>query len=850
MNKRYLWLYILFSFLCAFTPSVLGQTYGLKFQGQNVTLDKRTELNLTPTDFLNFNDEFEVSFDIKFDLIDPNCLFGYIFRVINQENINVDLISTPDPAAPLNLVIGKNNEVVPVSQFNNSNNQWNNLRLKFMLSQNRLVFYLADTFYVHNDIGFKKQDAFKIIFGANDYEQFNTTDVPSMNIKDVKISEKGILKYHWLLDAKEGTDVYDRIRNEKASVKNPVWLVHKHDTWQLAYETELKGQILFASDEQNGRIFLVNNNELQIYSADVEEVTIIEYKNPPQFFTNSYRAIFNSSNGKIYCYLPDETTIYSLDIETGVWNDTTTTSDIMTKYRHHNRHYNPADNSIYIFGGYGVHKYNNIIRKLNLDTNTLQDLPTNDSIFYPRYLAGLGELKDTIYILGGYGSQTGNQLINPHNYYDLIGYSIKDSSLFRKFEVPRIMDDMIVANSMWIDKTTRNYYALIFKKTRFDGNLQLIKGNIDFPEIEMLGNMIPFKFLDIRSYAGLLFMPEQNKLFAITSYVTDSTTTQAQVFSINYPINRHVVKSEAKTKSGKSKYIVILALVLFAAILVWFLRLRKKEKTLVPEYKLNDSEEESISDDSLPSYIENETPAYQLVFFGGFQVFNSNHEDITSKFSPLLKELFLLILLHSYKNNKGISSESITEILWFGKSEKSARNNRAVNIAKLRSLLEEIGNCELTKKTGYWKIIFEDVDVKCDYVDFLNITSSKNNLTKYKVSQLIDIAQKGGFLSHANYGWLDEFKASVSDRIVETLVDFGQKADIKAEADFVIPLTDCIFNFDIVNEEAMLLKCRAQYCMGKHSHAKATYDKFSKEYLVMYNQEYEKSFLEILEIKE
>jgi DNA-binding SARP family transcriptional activator len=241
---------------------------------------------------------------------------------------------------------------------------------------------------------------------------------------------------------------------------------------------------------------------------------------------------------------------------------------------------------------------------------------------------------------------------------------------------------------------------------------------------------------------------------------------------------------------------------------------------------------------------------YHIVFFGGFQVLNKNFDDITSYFSPLLKELFLLIFLYSFKNNKGISSEKLTEILWYDKSDKSARNNRAVNIAKLKGFLEEIGSCELSKKTGYWKIGFEDSQIYSDYFDFLNITSSKKNLTKQKIIQLIEITQKGGFLINAHYEWLDEFKALVSDKIMDTLVEYGQTADIKAEADFVVHLADCIFNFDLVNEEAMMLKCKAQYCMGKHSHAKATYEKFFKEYNSMYNQEYDKAFTDIINSKD
>ncbi len=849
MSKKCLYLYLLFSFFILHTQFVWGQTYGLKFQGQNVTLDKRTELNLTPGDFLKFHDEFEISFDMKIDLIEPNALFGYIFRIINHEKVNVDLISTPDPEAPLNLVMGKNNSILPIGSFTDFNNHWINLRLKFILSKDRLILYVADSFYVQDDVGFNNPDEFKIIFGANDYEQFNTTDVPSMNIKNIKIFEKGTLKYHWLLDSKEGTIIYDRLRNTEATVRNPVWLMRNHDTWDKIYEAELKGQILFASDDQNGRIFLVNNNELQIYSVADNEVQTIKYRNSPRFFNSSFCAIYNSNDQKIYCYLVDEPLVFSLNIETGEWDDTTTTTDLVSKYRHHNRYYNASNNSIYLFGGYGLHKYNNIIRKLDLNTKTFLELPTNDSIYYPRYLAGLGELNDTIYILGGYGSQSGNQLINPHSFYDLFAYSIKDSSLIEKFEIPQIMDDMSVANTLWIDENTRNYYALIFKKTKFDGYLQLINGNIDSPEIELLGNQIPFKFLDVRSSAGLVYMPNQDKLIATTSYTTDSLTTEAQIFSISYPPNKFISALGENSKSGKSAYLFILVFILLSGAAAWYFLVRIKYLKTRQTGKPNNPVMVSADPDNSSSYIVNENPGYHLVFFGGFQTFDKNFEDITNKFSPLLKELFLLIVLHTYKNNKGISSNNITEILWFDKSEKSARNNRAVNIAKLKAILNEIGNCEITKKTGYWKLISPENKIISDYQEFLAISSSKGNLTKHNIDRLLHITEKGAFLQNVHYEWLDKFKAEVSDTIVDTLIQYAESCNPEKDAELIIHLADCVFNFDMLNEEAMVLKCRAEHVIGKHSLAKATYEKFCKEYQYMYNQEYKLSFLKILNIQ-
>ncbi len=839
----------LFAFVIIYNVA-LSQTYGLKFQSHDVVLDKRTELNLSPDQFLNFRDEFEISFDYRINFQKPNDnsgFFGYVFRVISQENYNIDLLITPTPSIKLNLVIGKNDSIIQIDFPDNAIDNWASLRVKFLLNEDRLIFYTQDNFYVQENIGLKSDDSFKIIFGANDYENFKTSDVPSMSIKDIRIFENGKLKYHWPLDEEKGNIVKNRLSKKVAQVKNPSWLKNNHQAWETRYLDEIGGLLLIASDNENGEVFLVGRNELFIYSAFENNIRSIKYQNRPLSLNSDYTAIYNSLDKKIYCYVLDINLFYSLDISTGVWDETGLSIQSETRARHHNKYFNPAENSIYILGGYGQHKYNNEIRKIDIAGNEFHLLPTDKDIYPPRYLAGLGSLDDTLYLLGGYGSSSGSQMVNPHSYFDLLGYSINDQSLFKKFEIPRLIDDMCVANNIWIEKKTRDFYALIFEKMKFEGNLQLIRGNIDHPKVDVVGNKIPFKFQDVKSNAGLFYFPLQNKLFAYTSFAKDSLSTQVGIYSIDYPPNKFADNPFTdKTRKNLSFIYFAIAFVIASGFLSWNIYRKRRTKTKPPDLigtnELS-NEEESVEPVSI---VQNEDIKYQLVLFGGFQVYSLKKEDITNKFSPLLKELFLLILLFTHKNNKGISSEKILEYLWFDKSELSARNNRAVNIAKLKTILSEIGDIELTKKTGYWKIIYSEKDVKCDYADFLQTTGNKSSLTKEDVNRLVEITQKGAFLLNANYEWLDDFKADVSDKIVDTLVTFSENCDLKSDAKFLVQLADCIFHFDRSNEEAMILKCKAEYCLGKHSLAKLTYEKFVKEYHILYDEEYKRSFNELV----
>ena len=127
--------------------------------GYDVTLDKRTGLELTPGGFFNFQDEFEISFDYKVTRIKPDSnvgLFGYIFRIINKEDYNIDLLSTPTPEIGLNIVLGKLNSIIPVIYSEENINNWIKLRIKLLLADDRLIFYTPDTFYVQDKVGLKK----------------------------------------------------------------------------------------------------------------------------------------------------------------------------------------------------------------------------------------------------------------------------------------------------------------------------------------------------------------------------------------------------------------------------------------------------------------------------------------------------------------------------------------------------------------------------------------------------------------------------------------------------------------------------------------------------------------------
>ena len=855
-NRFYILCLLVFVFSLN-TSKAFSQDYGLTFNGQSSSLDERTGLNLTPNEFVSFNDEFDISFDIKMDMKQTRPLFGYVLRIINDKKQNIDLLVSSDTSSKANnrrlyFVIGNTETVVPINNLNFNKNNWVKLRLKFSLIKNTMSFYVQNSVVLKMNISFKNKDAFKIIFGANDFGQFMTTDVPDMDIRDVKLFNKNKLQYHYPLNENKGNFAVDVSGKNKAEVIHPNWILNRHMQWENIYKEEVEGSQLMTVDTINNILYLLRNKEFLIYNVQSNKKSIVKYKNKPIFLTLDYRAIYNYQDQSIYCYLIDKGLISKLNIKTGAWEN----EDFFKKQKHkqnyqqHNSIYSFTDNSIYIFGGYGQHSYNNEVKRIDLNKGKYEILKTDSSIFHPRYLAGSGVLNDTIYMFGGYGSDSGSQLVNPKSYFDLFGYSIKDKKFIKKFEINPVLDDMIVGNNIWVDKINRDFFALISDKSKSEGYLQLLNGNIDNPKVKLVGSKIPYKFLDVKSFATLFYMPKQKKLVAYTSFLTDSNKTQFKIYSIEYPPIA-ITNNETLPEIFNSNILFYGVFVLLLVLgLLWFFytkyfktRIKIKDNDLVtiPNSVTNVNE---IGTQPISS-----TSNYQIIFFGGFQIIDNKKNDITNKFSPLLKELFLLIWLYTFKNNKGISSEKLVEILWYDKDTKNAQNNRSVNIAKLKGLLSEVGNCKLTNDTGYWKINFDPKILKSDYFDVMQIVGTKKKeINKKNIKHLINITKKGPFLLNLNYEWLDFFKSDISDRIIDTLVGFGENFTIEEEPDFMINLADSIFNFDSINEEAMFFKCKAKNVMGKHSNAESTYKKFINEYEILYGQKYEHSFVDVLKM--
>jgi two-component SAPR family response regulator len=129
-----------------------------------------------------------------------------------------------------------------------------------------------------------------------------------------------------------------------------------------------------------------------------------------------------------------------------------------------------------------------------------------------------------------------------------------------------------------------------------------------------------------------------------------------------------------------------------------------------------------------------------------------------------------------------------------------------------------------------------------DLAEFQQISQGPRPLTQQGIRQLLKILHRGSFLPDANYTWLEDIQSEISNNALDILT--AAAAQFKADPELLIEIADSIFLFDPVNEEALRMKCSSLVALGRHSLAKAAFNKFAKEYQHMYGEDFPHTFNE------
>ncbi|BBE18226.1 hypothetical protein AQPE_2388 [Aquipluma nitroreducens] len=238
-----------------------------------------------------------------------------------------------------------------------------------------------------------------------------------------------------------------------------------------------------------------------------------------------------------------------------------------------------------------------------------------------------------------------------------------------------------------------------------------------------------------------------------------------------------------------------------------------------------------------------ETNYIQL--FGDFKVLDKNGIDISSQFTPKLKQLFLIILLYSQRNKNGISTKELTDILWSGHSSQSAKNSRGVTIRKLRLIIESLESVQINFQIDRWSMVF-DGNVYCDYVECLKLLKrEKIHDTDFNLN-FYHIIQEGELFKGESYDWLDDFKGFVGNNIVDVLLKFINELTVENDNELILKLTDRILVTDPVNDQALAYKLKVLVNQNNSNLARFTFDRFCLLYEELYGEKFSMKFEELI----
>ncbi|MCU0473129.1 MAG: hypothetical protein MUC93_07155 [Bacteroidales bacterium] len=842
-------LFIILLSFCSFIPfSSFGQQYGLEFAGQPFSKDQRTMLVLNPEGYYSFHDEFELSFSIQIrDSLIVN--FGYIARITDINDRLIDIIFDGPKSHSLHVVYGPSHKIISIPDNNPViYEKWIELRLKYSKKNNTLQFSTPDTVILDHNVDFSGE--IKIFFGRNDFKQIKTTDVPRMNIKDIRIYQKGKCRHYFPLNEMTGNEVKDILSNKKGIVHNPGWIKARYYYWEWCFDTYLNGLAAVCYDPGNERVYMAGDEQLKIFSVlNDSSITTLNYSTRFTDLMRGSRVFYDTITNRLICYSLRTNTIHYFNFSELKWEKIYQGTNILERFWFHNSYYSAIDSVLYIFGGYSQHKYYNLVQQFDFKNNQWNTIQTHGDIFHPRIHAAIGNYADTLYIIGGFGSKAGDQIINPEHYTDLLAFSLKENKFIKIYDFQAPLENIDFAHSMIINEKDQSYYVLSTTIFEYETYLQLLRGTLADPKLIKLGNKFPYLFDNEFSYCDLYYSQSSQKLFAMTSLANpDKNETKITINKISSPpFSTDIETDEDWSIFGKIVPGVLYFLIVIAIAIILLKNIRKKESPpRIPKAgKENDKpEKDMLSQNSLHPDKPNKKPN-SILFFGGFQIINKHGDDITKKFSPLLKELFLLIFLFSIKD-KGISVAMLTELLWFSMDAKTAKNNRAVNIAKLKNLLTEIDSCKITRKTSYWRIEFNDSVVYNDYWFCIKSINQEKLISKEGLLQFLCILKTGSLLGNDNYEWLDNFKLECSDMIIDKLSHLIDQDIFDSDTEFMIQLADAILIFDPMDEQAISLKCKNLTVLGKHNHAKGVYNKFTKDYFKLYDEPFDRSFADII----
>ncbi|MCM4151754.1 hypothetical protein DHD05_09140 [Arenibacter sp. N53] len=304
----------------------------------------------------------------------------------------------------------------------------------------------------------------------------------------------------------------------------------------------------------------------------------------------------------------------------------------------------------------------------------------------------------------------------------------------------------------------------------------------------------------------------------------------------------HRIEMNSPTELSLYGIIGIVAAAVFLMVMTIWLWRRRAAKTRVTSIR-KENRKVGVNSD----FKRSDEASEKILCFGPLRIITSEGKDIAKKLSPKLKQLFVIVLLHSLGDKDGINTKKLTEALWPGVGLKNAKNTRGTNIQNLRAILSLTKEMNLTFRDKNWYLEIGE-DCFCDYQEVLNYLNDlgRNDMSvahlEEHLPKLFTILKEDRFFVNMSDSWLDPIVEKMSNRIIEFCYEISKRLDMDKHSSLLYDLASVMYIYDDLNENALQIKLQILIGQGKLSLAHTVYDNFSRLYEKIYGEMYTVKF--------
>ena len=694
------------------------------------------------------------------------------------------------------------------------------------------------------------------------------SDVAPIDLRNVTITQDGKQIREWKLWKHNDTVCYDEIEGAVARAIHPVWLIDNHIEWKLVHQAKIPGKLDVAFNAREALFYLVRSQSIDVLDENgtLQKEIAIRGGYPAVEFPN--HLLYDTLSNKLVSYYPKKGITSRFSFDTERWSNEIRNTEEASNYNHA-RTFNPADSSFYFFGGYGFYQYRNDLYRMKYSTNQIEQVEYERPL-YPRYSAAMAIVGDELYIFGGRGNKYGKQELSSHYYWGLCAINLKNKQSRIVWQKNQPQEEgTIMASTMYFEPSDSSFFAVSTNKGGVLWKISM-KDSVYSEVSKPIYNESTYQDSDFSLYTS----PSHGKLFLVLDKILSNHTHELAIYSINMPlVNEVEIRQSTAGESINNRWylytIGILLLLVLAGFVLYRFKYNSKNKKAPATKKgteknvattgkaqgLSDvtesktipkkewmQESETIFTETV-NYYDRSRASISLL--GCFNVRDKDGNDITSNFTPRLKHLLILLILYTEKNAQGILASKTTEILWPDKEETAARNNRNVNLRKLRVLLESIGDMEVMIENNFLRIKW-GTGVFCDYHTLITCTKQfEQEKSEELLNRILEILLYGPLLPNTILDWLDDFKDDYSSYSIDLLKNLLDIEISRNHQDMIIRLADIMFLHDPLNEEALAAKCSVLVTQGKKGIARNLYDRFCKEYHDSMGETYKVPFADL-----